>query len=109
MFHKQRYLYKNIHYKHHKWVQPVAISALYAHPIELIICNYMPLLIGFFITKFNFYGALIMIAIGTLNALYVHSGYNFIIVKKPKHYQHHRIYNKQYGVLGILDRIHKTN
>jgi hypothetical protein len=50
-----------------------------------------------------------MIVIGTLNTLYVHSGYNFIIGKKPIHYQHHMIYNKQYGVLGILDRIHKTN
>lgn len=109
LFHKQRYLYKKIHYKHHKWIDPVAVSALYAHPIEVIFCNYMPLIIGFFITHFNFYYALSFIAIGTINALYVHSGYSITCSKKVGHYQHHLIYNKQYGVLGILDILHDTN
>jgi fatty acid hydroxylase domain-containing protein 2 len=109
LFHKNKKLYKHVHLKHHEWIDPVAISALYAHPIEVIFCNYMPVLIGIFLTKFNFYGVLLVISIGTINALYVHSGYTFILDKKMGHYQHHLIYNKQYGVLGILDRIHKTN
>ena len=109
IFHKNKFLYNKVHRKHHEWVNPVAISALYAHPLEIILCNYMPLMLGFFLTKFNFYCVLIMISVGTINALYVHSGYRLISNKKMGHYQHHIIYNKQYGVLGILDRIYKTN
>lgn len=109
IFHKNKFLYNKVHRKHHKWVNPTAISALYAHPLEIILCNYMSLMLGFFLTKFNFYCVLIMISVGTINALYVHSGYRLISNKKMGHYQHHIIYNKQYGVLGILDRIYKTN
>jgi len=109
LFHKQKFIYNNIHKKHHKWVEPVAISSLYAHPIEIILCNYLPLIIGFFITKFNFYCVILLIMVGTINALYVHSGYRLITSKKMGHYHHHLIYNKQYGILGILDRLHKTN
>ena len=109
IFHKNKFLYNKVHRKHHKWVNQTAISALYAHPLEIILCNYMSLMLGFFLTKFNFYCVLIMISVGTINALYVHSGYRLISNKKMGHYQHHIIYNKQYGVLGILDRIYKTN
>ena len=69
----------------------------------------MPLLVGFYITHYNFYCVLVMISIGTMNALYVHSGYKLFFKKDVGHYKHHAVYNKQYGVLGILDKIHKTN
>lgn len=108
IFHKNKYLFKKIHYKHHKWKEPVAVSALYAHPVENILCNFLPLLIGIYITKLNFYYVIFMIAFVTTNAVLVHSGYNFR-KKINNHYKHHKNLNKQFGILGIFDRIYKTN
>ena len=39
-------LYKLIHKRHHQWTSPIAIATLYCHPIEHILCNYLPPLIG---------------------------------------------------------------
>lgn len=40
------YFYKRIHKKHHTWISPVAISAAYCHPIEHIVSNITPALLG---------------------------------------------------------------
>jgi fatty acid hydroxylase domain-containing protein 2 len=110
-FHKNRFLYNNIHKKHHLWVYPVAISAQYAHPIENILCNYLPIIIGCFITSLNFYAVLFIFFIGTFNAISVHSGYkffNFKYIRNNFHEKHHVKYNSNYGILGILDKLNNT-
>lgn len=39
-------LYKKIHRRHHEFVTPSAIAALYAHPLEFIIANSIPSIAG---------------------------------------------------------------
>ena len=44
--HKFRFLYVNIHKKHHEWQSTVAYAAIYAHPIEHVVSNLLPPAIG---------------------------------------------------------------
>jgi methylsterol monooxygenase len=39
-------IYKLIHKKHHEWQSPIAISAVYCHPIEHIFSNLFPVILG---------------------------------------------------------------
>jgi len=45
LFHHRR-LYKYIHKKHHEWIAPIAIIAIYCHPLEHVFSNLLPLAVG---------------------------------------------------------------
>jgi methylsterol monooxygenase len=50
LFHSPKF-YKYIHEIHHEWQAPIAIADKYAHPIEHIVSNLMPLFLGIFDRK----------------------------------------------------------
>jgi methylsterol monooxygenase len=104
------YLYRFIHKKHHEWTAPIALTALYCHPLEQLIVNVLPLFLGVFIvgshmaTIWLWYTIVIMIVIND------HSGYHLPFLRSPEfHDFHHLKFNQCYGVIGVLDRIHGTD
>lgn len=108
------YFYE-IHKVHHEYVYPVAYSALYCHPLEFIFSNLLPLVSGPIIVSWILDGPLsvyifwLWILSGTLNTLHVHSGYDFSNSKYyPPHYYHHIAFNKNYGLLGLMDYLNGT-
>ena len=104
----QRWLYANIHSIHHQWIYPMALSTLYAHPIEHIIGNIGSFLIGPLIWTSQSSLLAFWIVLATSNAVSGHSGIHFPMFSIEKHDLHHRLLNCNYGTTGLSDRMYGT-
>lgn len=105
-----RYLYRVIHKKHHEWTAPIAVTAVYCHPIEHIFSNLVPPFLGVFIMGSHVATSWLWFSLAILSTLNAHSGYHLPFLPSPEaHDFHHLKFNQCYGVLGLLDRLHGTD
>jgi sterol desaturase/sphingolipid hydroxylase (fatty acid hydroxylase superfamily) len=95
------WLYKHVHWFHHRWDEPIALVALSAHPVEHVVSNLLPFLIGPCILQTPLVVTRMWIILATLNAVLAHSGY--ALLNQGRHDLHHRIRNGNYGALGLAD------
>jgi len=99
--HKFRFLYANIHGVHHQLKEPFGFGALYAHPIECITCNLLPMTIGPLILQRPLKITLkVWLCLATSFIVATHSGHI-----RNKHLEHHITLKGEYGALGLLDFI----
>ena len=99
------YFYSRIHKIHHTWVVPIGVATFYAHPLEHLMGNVLPVILSGLLANMNFTTMRIWHNLAVLNAVIVaHGGYRI----SQSHKDHHRLFNINYGVLGILDRLHGT-
>jgi sterol desaturase/sphingolipid hydroxylase (fatty acid hydroxylase superfamily) len=102
------FFYKNIHKIHHRWNHPVGISATYAHPLEHLFSNLLPIIISSKIAMLN-YNTLrffhISIIINTI--IIAHSGFKNKFTEF--HDLHHTKFNYNFGAIGLMDKIFKTD
>ncbi|XP_022342671.2 fatty acid hydroxylase domain-containing protein 2-like [Crassostrea virginica] len=104
------YLYKRIHKKHHEWTAPIGLTAVYAHPVEMLISNLIPFLCGPLFLGSNLVTTLGWFVIAFTVTIIHHSGYHLPLLPSPEfHDFHHLKFTGNYGVLGILDRLHNTD
>jgi sterol desaturase/sphingolipid hydroxylase (fatty acid hydroxylase superfamily) len=81
IFHRPS-LYKKIHKVHHEFVTPTAIASLYAHPLEFIVANSLPVMAGPLLLcalgmPVHLGTLWIWLGIRVLETLDGHSGYDF--------------------------------
>lgn len=84
-----RLLYKLIHKKHHEWTAPIAITALYCHPVEHVLSNLLPPFLGVFITGSHVATAYLWFTIAVISTLNAHSGYHWPFFPSPEAHDFH--------------------
>ncbi|KAF5308269.1 hypothetical protein FQR65_LT06262 [Abscondita terminalis] len=96
--------------KHHEWTSPIALTAIYAHPLEHIVCNLFPIFCGVFLMGSHVATAYLWYSIAILSTLHSQSGYHLPFLQSPEfHDYHHLKFNQNYGIIGLMDRIHGTD
>lgn len=98
-----KYLYK-FHKVHHEYKRPLGFTAAYAHPIDYIFGNMIPLGVMPFILGSDIYTTNLFISVVLYNTIIVDHTYQ----KEYKHHQlHHKYFKYNYGSSN-LDKMCNT-
>ena len=100
------FLYKKYHKIHHEFKKPVAVAALYTHPIDCIFANVLPVLLPIIILKEGIIISNLWVLIAVVNTIYIsHKGDKDL---SEFHDIHHEKFNYNYGTEMFMDKLFNT-
>jgi sterol desaturase/sphingolipid hydroxylase (fatty acid hydroxylase superfamily) len=103
-------LYKRFHKIHHEWTSPIGMGCIYAHPVEHIACNLLPVVAGPLVMKSHLFTLWLWLTLAVFTTITHHSGYHVAFLSSPeRHDFHHLKFNTNSGVLDVLDILHGTD
>ena len=130
-------LYRYIHKVHHEWTAPVSIVSIYAHPLEHVMSNLIPIYLGPLLMGSHLFVQWLWLFIAIFNTTHTHSGFHlpFMPSSEAHDYHHSKLvplgqdvpgiaivrlcmhsisvplnrFTNNFGALGILDRLHGTD
>mmetsp|Transcript_113671 Transcript_113671/g.157289 ORF Transcript_113671/g.157289 Transcript_113671/m.157289 type:complete len:277 (-) Transcript_113671:62-892(-) len=105
--HVDKRLYASIHKVHHAYTSPVSYTAIYCHPIENLVSNIPPLIVGPIICGSHVLAIAVFLFLAVVHVTSVHSGY-WVCDDNGMHDEHHRRFDTNYGVNGIMDLLYGT-
>lgn len=105
LFHYNQFLYKHFHKLHHNFVYPIGMAALYAHPVDYLVVNLIPMTSSIFLLLPDDHSIKVITTFFVVvTVIQAHGGYTFM---DKSHLLHHIHYKVNYG-LGLSDYIFKT-
>ncbi|KAG8677809.1 C-4 sterol methyl oxidase [Fusarium poae] len=103
------YLYRRIHKIHHKFTTPVSFASQYAHPVEHIVANTIPIVLPPMLLQTHILTMWVFVSWQLIETATVHSGYDFFGGAAYRHDRHHERFNVHFGGMPLLNWLHSTN
>lgn len=113
------FYYSDVHKIHHEFKAPIALAAAYAHPLETITGNIAPILLIPCMLRAHLFTAWLWFLAAVVATQLHHSGYTWawppsvggFPEEQPDFhdFHHHPAFTSNFGLLGILDRLHGTD
>ncbi|XP_028322745.1 fatty acid hydroxylase domain-containing protein 2 [Gouania willdenowi] len=109
LFH-QPSLYKHYHKQHHEWTAPIGLVCIYAHPLEHVMSNMLPVVMGPILLGSHVTSTGLWYCVALVSTTISHCGYHLPFLPSPEYHDfHHLKFNQCFGVFGVLDRLHGTD
>ncbi|CAE8638422.1 unnamed protein product, partial [Polarella glacialis] len=105
--HSNKRMYQAVHKIHHTWTAPISFSAIYCHPIEQILGNSVPLLVGPLLCGSHIFTTAVWLFTYMAHSCGTHSGFWFCD-DHGMHDEHHAKFNVNFGVHGVMDHMYGT-
>ena len=103
-------IYAYVHKMHHKYITPVSFAAEYAHPVEHVLANVLPVTLPLYLKGAHALSVMAFVVFELWEAAADHSGYDFLKLPPAElHDLHHEKFRVNYGTIGLMDWIHGTD